>query len=230
MITDNKIYKAVIDYAKANGLRYAYTDSNMEIDPSFDFNGFDFIDTETFEIPCSFEVDNAVIVCLMTPNELTPEDTGESYDRYYNILTGLNKIAKPQYIAPDGCYVKMMCWCNHADCGKVGEDNVITFKEACTEAIKKAVFKEACTEAIKNSVNEKWFSPIENILDFRFWDEDDPTPVIVSINPVDIEVMWETIKDRETFDCELFVNTVGENYSFPSNHGVRKENGKIKVY
>lgn len=217
MITDNTIYKAIIDYAKANGLKYAYTDSNMEIDPSFDFNGFDFIDTETFEIPCSFEVDNAVIVCLMTPNELTPEDTGESYDRYYNILTGLNKIAKPQYIAPDGCYVKMMCWCNHADSGKVGEDDGTTFKNACIEAI-------------KNTVNEKWFSPIENILDFRFWEEGDPTPVIVSINPVDIEAMWETIKGRETFDCELYVNTVDENYSYPSGHGVRKENGKIKAY
>jgi hypothetical protein len=217
MITDNKIYKAVIDYAKANGLEYAWTDSNMEIDPSFDFNGFDFIDTETFEIPCSFEVEDAVIVCLMTPNEMTPEDTGASYDRYYNILTGLNKIAKPQYIAPDGCYVKMMCWCNHIDSGKVGEDDGITFKDACIEAIKKAV-------------NEKWFSPIENILDFRFWDEDNPTPVIVSINPVDIEAMWETIKDRETFDCELYVNTINENHSFPSDHGVRKENGNIKVY
>jgi hypothetical protein len=218
MITDNKIYKAVIDYANANGLKYAYTDSNMEIDPSFDFNGFDFIDTETFEIPCCFEVEDAVIVCLMTPNEMTPEDTGESYDHYYNILTGLNKIAKPQYIAPDGCYVKMMCWCNHADSGKVGEDDGTTFKEACTEAIKKAV-------------NEKWFSPIESILDFRFWeDENDPTPVIVSINPVDIEAMWEAIKDRETFDCEIYVNTVNENHSFPSDHGVRKENGNIKVY
>lgn len=217
MITDNTIYKAVIDYAKANGLEYAYTDSNMEIDPSFDFNGFDFIDTETFEIPCSFEVEDAVIVCLMTPNEMTPEDTGKSYDRYYNILTGLNNIAKPQYIAPDGCYVKMMCWCNHADSGKVGEDGETTFKNACVEAIKKAV-------------NEKWFNPIENILDFRFWDDGDPIPVIVSINPVDIDAMWETIKDREVFDCELYVNTVDENYSYPSDHGVRKENGNIKAY
>lgn len=217
MITDNKIYKAVIDYAKANGLKYTYTDSNMEIDPSFDFNGFDFIDTETFEIPNCFEVDDAVIVCLMTPNELTPEDTGESYDDYYNLVCGLNKIAKPQYIAPDGCYVKMMCWCNHADSGKVGEDDGTTFNNACIEAI-------------KNITNEKWFNPIESILDFRFFTEGDPTPDIFSINPIDVEAMWETIKDRETFDCEIYVNTFGENYSFHSNHGVRKENGNIKAY
>lgn len=99
------------EYASKHGLDHAdIVDS--EVTPVTDFNGLDFIDTENFEIPSSFEVDRAVVVNIKTPDEINPEDTGgDAYEQYRASVCELTQTARPQYIAVNGSYVKLMCWC-----------------------------------------------------------------------------------------------------------------------
>lgn len=130
----NHVYEQVIEYAKANNIKFAIT-THEEMCPEVDLNGYCFLDTDTFEIPAAFSVDKAVILCIDTPVDMTPEDTGESYDKYWATITNLNKIGKPQYIAIDGVYVKLMCWCDWE-----GEnDPKKEFTDACKEAVNKVV-------------------------------------------------------------------------------------------
>lgn len=131
----NNNYKEVIEFCKLNNIKFAVVSKETEITPTVDLNGFDLIDTETFEIPSSFEVERAIIVCIDTPKDLTPEDTGKSYDTYHNTVNRLRYISRPQYIGVDGSYVKLMVWCEWA-----GEnDPKKEFTDACKEAVNKAV-------------------------------------------------------------------------------------------
>ena len=140
-------YKAIADFCKENNIKFAVITDESEICPTIDLNGFDFIDTETFEIPASFNVDRCLTVCLDTPNMMTPEDTAESYDKYYNIVTKLRELSRPQYIAVDGSYIKLMCWCDWSG----EEDPKRDFLEACKNALEliKAVRLTKCGISLK---------------------------------------------------------------------------------
>lgn len=194
----SKDYKSIIDYAKKEKLRFAVINDFKEIDTSFEFNGLSAIDTETFEIPCCFAVERALVVCIPTPNDMTPEDTGLSYNVYDNHINGLRSICRPQYIVPDegGAYIKLMIWCDWSESG-------------CIEAD----FDECCKEAIENVRKS-----ITNTLDFRVPCKDDPTPDIYSTD--EISEMYNThYNSVEGLDCELYMNCGGSAYT--TDHGVK---------
>ena len=228
-MSKNINYSAIFDFANANKLNFCVVNDD-EIDSAMQFNGLSFIDTETFEIPCSFMVEKAVIVNIPTPNEMTPEDTGESYGKYKDFVDGLTAISRPQYIAPDGCYIKLMCWCKWADTGVIGDDEV---EDTKTDTPNPAFFK-ACKDAVEKVKSEHWYDG--NLLDFRVWiegadnpnPEDDPTPEIFSIN--EIEKMYDYIKDKSNFDCEIYVTESNHLYAFTSDHGVWLTKNGIEAY
>ena len=196
------IYEKVIEYAKANNIKFAFVKDN-EIDPAMDLNGYNFLDTNTFEIPCAFAVDRAVILCIDTPADMTPEDTGKSYLNYWDVINDLNKIGKPQYIALDGAYVKLMCWCDWVD----EEDPKRDFLEACKNAL----------ELIKD--NEQYTGcPI----DFRLFIDKDVTPFIFSCSEID--KMWDFVKNLVDWDIEIYANFPDANMAETTDHGVRCEN------
>lgn len=192
------IYEKVIEYAKANNIKFAFVKDD-EICPEMDLNGFCFLDTDTFEIPCTFAVDKAVILCINTPADMTPEDTGKSYHKYWNVITDLNKIGKPQYVALDGAYVKLMCWCDW-----MGEENHKSdFIEACKDAL----------ELIKD--NEEYTGcPI----DFRLFIDKDVTPFIFSYKEID--KMWDFVKNLVDWDIEIYANFPNANMSESTDHGI----------
>jgi len=222
-MSKNINYSAIIDYCNANKLNFCVA-NDEEINPEMDFNGLSFIDTETFEIPCSFMVEKAVIVNIPTPNDMTPEDTGESYGKYKRFVDNLTAISRPQYIAPDGCYIKLMCWCKWADTGVIGDDEV---EDTKTDTPNPAFFK-ACKEAVEKVKSEHWYDG--NPLDFRVWIEgnDDPTPEIFAIN--DIEKMYDYIKDKSKWDCEIYCTSADKQYAFTADHGVWLNKNDIKAY
>lgn len=196
-------YKAIADFCKENNIKFAVITDESEICPTIDLNGFDFIDTETFEIPTSFNVDRCLTVCLDTPNMMTPEDTAESYDKYYNIVTKLRELSRPQYIAVDGSYIKLMCWCDWSG----EEDPKREFLEACKDAL----------ELIKD--NEQYTGcPI----DFRLFIDKDVTPFIFSCSEID--KMWDFVKNIVDWDIEIYANFPDANMAETTDHGVRYEN------
>ena len=203
------IYEKVIEFAKANNLKYAVT-TNDEIDPAMDLNGYNFLDTDILEIPCTFSVDKAIILCINTPMDMTPEDTGKSYDKYWNVITDLNKIAKPQYVALDGAYIKLMCWCDWAG----EEDPKRDFIEACKDALMQVDKYAGCT------------------LDFRLFVDKDVTPFIFSVE--EILYMWNYVENLVDWDIEIYANLPNANMAEPTDHGVESHNNSglriIKAY
>lgn len=203
------IYEKVIEFAKANNIKYAVT-TNDEMCPEMDLNGYCFLDTESLEIPCSFSVDKALVLCINTPKDMTPEDTGKSYDKYWNAITDLNKIAKPQYVALDGAYIKLMCWCDWAG----EEDNKRDFAEACYAALMQVDKYAGCT------------------LDFRLFVDKDVTPFIFSAE--EILYMWNYVENLVDWDIEIYANFPNANRAEPTDHGVESHNNSglriIKAY
>jgi len=194
----SKDYKSIIDYAKKENLRFAVINNFKEIDTPFEFNGLFAIDTETFEIPCCFAVERALVVCILTPNDMTPEDTGKSYNVYDNHIHGLRSICRPQYIVPDegGAYIKLMIWCDWSESGGIEAD-----------------FDECCKEAIENVRK-----CITNPLDFRVPCKADPTPDIYSTDEIS-KMYNEHYNSVEGLDCELYMNCGDSAYT--TDHGVK---------
>lgn len=211
-------YSAIIDYCNANKLKFCVA-NDMEIDPAMDFNDLPFIDTETFEIPCCFMVEKAVIVNIPTPNEMTPEDTGESYGKYQYFVHGLTAISRPQYIAPDGFYIKLMCWCDW-----IGEDN----KEDDDIQRQDLVFINACREAIEKVRKEHWYAG--NLLDFRVTIEGDDDPTLEIFGIDNLKEMYNYIKGKGHFDCEIYCTSADKQYAFTTDHGVWLTKNDIKAY
>jgi len=178
------IYEKVIDFAKANNIKYAVT-TNDEMCPEMDLNGYCFLDTDTLEIPCSFSVDRALVLCINTPMDMTPEDTGKSYDKYWNTIWNLNKIQKPQYVALDGAYIKLMCWCDWSG----EENNKRDFIGACKDAFK-------LTKDIED--NTDWS------IDFRLFIDKDVTPFIFRYSEID--KMWDFVKNLVDWDIKIYTN------------------------
>lgn len=204
----NVIYEKVIEYAKAKNIKFVVV-KNDEIDPAMDLNGYNFLDTDILEIPCTFAVDKAIILCIDTPLDMTPEDTGKSYDRYWNTICGLKKIQKPQYVALDGAYIKLMCWCDWAG----EEDPKWDFLEACKDAI----------ELIKD--NEQYTGcPI----DFRLFLDKDVTPFIFSTREID--KMWDFVKNLVDWDIEIYANFPDANMSENTDHGIEShKNSELRI-
>jgi len=204
----NVIYEKVIEYAKANNIKFVVV-KNDEIDPAMDLNGYNFLDTDILEIPCTFAVDKAIILCIDTPLDMTPEDTGKSYDRYWNTICGLKKIQKPQYVALDGAYIKLMCWCDWAG----EEDPKWDFLEACKDAL----------ELIKD--NEQYTGcPI----DFRLFLDKDVTPFIFSTKEID--KMWDFVKNLVDWDIEIYANFPDANMSENTDHGIEShKNSELRI-
>lgn len=202
------IYEKVIEYAKANNIKFAFV-KNYEICPDSDLNGFCLLDTDTFEIPCAFSVDKAVILCIDTPADMTPEDTGKSYVDYWDVINDLNRIGKPQYVALDGAYVKLMCWCDWD-----GEENPKRdFIVACKDAL----------ELIKE--NERYTGcPI----DFRLFIDKDITPFIFSYKEIDS--MWDFVKNLVDWDIEIYANFPDANMAESTDHGVEShKNNELRI-
>lgn len=119
-------YGSIANYCKKRDIKFAVVSTPTEICPATDFNGFDLVDTETFEIPKCFKVNRALFVCLDTPAD----------DRNYFEIQALRQISRPQYISTEDGYVKLMCWC---DWDAFAEDPKSDFVEFCLEAVKSAV-------------------------------------------------------------------------------------------
>jgi hypothetical protein len=194
----NNVYEQVIEFAKANNLKYAVT-TNDEMCPEMDLNGYCFIDTESLEIPCSFNVDKALVLCINTPMDMTPDDTGKSYDRYWNTICGLKKIQKPQYVALDGAYIKLMCWCDW-----MGEEDP------------KRDFFEACKDALELVMENEQYTGCP--IDFRLFIDKDVTPFIFL--PKEIDIMWEYVKNLVDWDIEIYANFPETNMAETTDHGV----------
>lgn len=202
------IYEQVIEFAKANNIKYAVT-TNDEMCPEVDLNGYCFLDTESLEIPCSFSVDKALVLCINTPMDMTPEDTGKSYDKYWNVITKLNKIAKPQYVALDGAYVKLMCWCDWS-----GENT------------SKRDFFEACKDALELVMGDKQYTGCP--VDFRLFLDKDVTPFIFSHNEID--KLWDFVKNLVDWDIEIYANFPDGNMSESTDHGVEShKNTELRI-
>lgn len=200
-------YKSIADYCTKHSIKFAVIPDEMELDPATELNGFNLIDTRTFEIPCCFDVERGLIVCLDTPKDMTPNDTGESYDKYYNQLTDLRLISRPQYIAVDGSYVKLMCWCDWAD---------------YNSPLQK--FYDKCQEAILKTVDDETPAPM---LDFRVY-VGDVTLSIFETTLKGIKEMYNFVKNITDFDCELYINHY--DHAETANHGIRNENVKGMTY
>ena len=204
----NVIYEKVIEYAKANNIKFVVV-KNDEIDPAMDLNGYNFLDTDLLEIPCTFAVDKAIILCIDTPVDMTPEDTGKSYQKYWDTICELKNIQKPQYVALDGAYIKLMCWCDWAG----EEDPKWDFLEACKDAI----------ELIKN--NEQYTGcPI----DFRLFIDKDVTPFIFSTREID--KMWDFVKNLVDWDIEIYANFPDANMAETTDHGIEShKNSELRI-
>ena len=204
----NIIYEKVIEYAKANNIKFVVV-KNDEIDPAMDLNGYNFLDTDLLEIPCTFAVDKAIILCIDTPMDMTPEDTGKSYQKYWDTICELKNIQKPQYVALDGAYIKLMCWCDWAG----EEDPKWDFLEACKDAI----------ELIKN--NEQYTGcPI----DFRLFIDKDVTPFIFSTREIDN--MWDFVKNLVDWDIEIYANFPDANMAETTDHGIEShKNSELRI-
>lgn len=204
----NVIYEKVIEYAKAKNIKFVVV-KNDEIDPAMDLNGYNFLDTDILEIPCTFAVDKAIILCIDTPLDMTPEDTGKSYDRYWNTICELKNIQKPQYVALDGAYIKLMCWCDWMG----EEDPKRDFIEACKDAV----------ELIKD--NEEYTGcPI----DFRLFIGKDVTPFIFSYSEID--KMWDFVKNLVDWDIEIYANFPDANMSENTDHGIEShKNSELRI-
>lgn len=204
----NVIYENVIEYAKANNIKFAFVKNN-EICPDSDLNGFCLLDTDTFEIPCAFSVDKAVILCIDTPVDMTPEDTGKSYNKYWDVIANLNRIGKPQYVALDGAYVKLMCWCDWD-----GEENP------------KRDFLEACKDAVEMVAGDKNYCDCP--IDFRLFIDNDVTPFIFSENEID--KMWEYVKNLVDWDIEIYANFPDANMAETTDHGIEShKNSELRI-
>ena len=202
------IYEKVIEYAKANNINFAFV-KDKEICPEMDFNGFCFLDTDTFEIPCTFAVDEAIILCIDTPADMTPEDTGISYVKYWDVINDLNKIGKPQYIALDGAYVKLMCWCDW-----MGEEDP------------KRDFIEACKDAVELVMGETKYA--ECPIGFRLFLSEDVTPFIFSYKEID--KMWDFVKNLVDWDIEIYANFPDTNMSETTDHGIEShKNSELRI-
>lgn len=188
------IYEKVIEYAKANNIKFAVV-KNDEIDPAMDLNGYNFLDTDILEIPCTFAVDKAIILCIDTPADMTPEDTGKSYNKYWNTICDLKKIQKPQYIALDGAYIKLMCWCDW-----MGEEDP------------KRDFVEACKDALEPIQYTGYY------INFHLFIDKDVTPFIFSENEID--KMWDFVKNLVDWDIVIYANFPDANMSKSTDHGV----------
>lgn len=204
----NVIYENVIEYAKANNIKFAFVKNN-EICPDSDLNGFCLLDTDTFEIPCAFSVDKAVILCIDTPVDMTPEDTGKSYNKYWDVIANLNRIGKPQYVALDGAYVKLMCWCDWD-----GEEKP------------KRDFLEACKDAVEMVAGDKNYCDCP--IDFRLFIDNDVTPFIFSENEID--KMWEYVKNLVDWDIEIYANIPEANMAETTDHGIEShKNSELRI-
>ena len=205
----NVIYEKVIEYAKANNIKFVVV-KNDEIDPAMDLNGYNFLDTDLLEIPCTFAVDKAIILCIDTPVDMTPEDTGKSYQKYWDTICELKNIQKPQYVALDGAYIKLMCWCDWA-----GEEDP------------KRDFFEACEEAIKEIKSEDWYHG--EPLDFRLTIEGCST-LGLTFTTNEIGNMWECVKNLVDWDCEIYVNYSDINTAETTDHGVKSHmNSELRI-
>ena len=208
----NNVYEQVIEYAKAKNIKFVIV-KNDEIDPAMDLNGYNFLDTDILEIPCTFAVDKAIILCIDTPMDMTPEDTGKSYDKYWNTICALKKIQKPQYVALDGAYIKLMCWCDW-----MGEEDP------------KRDFIEACKDAVELVMGETKYA--ECPIDFRLFLDKDVTPFIFSYKEID--TMWDFVKNLVDWDIEIYANFPDANMSEPTDHGIESHNNSglriIKAY
>jgi len=208
----NNVYEQVIEYAKANNIKFVIV-KDYEIDPAMDLNGYNLLDTDILEIPCTFAVDKAIILCIDTPMDMTPEDTGESYDKYWNTICGLNKIQKPQYVALDGAYIKLMCWCDW-----MGEEDP------------KRDFIEACKDAMMRiDAKHTGYS-----IHFRLFLDKDVNPFVFGEN--DIDIMWEYVKNLVDWDIKICINVPdkGTWKTVSIDHGVESHNNSglriIKAY
>lgn len=208
----NNVYEQVIEYAKAKNIKFIIVKDD-EIDPAFDLNGYNFLDTDILEIPCTFAVDKALILCVDTPMDMTPEDTGKSYDKYWNTICDLKKIQKPQYVALDGAYIKLMCWCDW-----MGEEDP------------KRDFIEACKDAVELVMGETKYAGCP--IDFRLFLSKDVTPFIFSYKEID--TMWDFVKNLVDWDIEIYANFPDANMAETTDHGIEshKNNGLriIKAY
>lgn len=102
-------YKNIVNLARKMGLNYAFMDEYDCVSPCIDF-GVEFIDTESFEVPCSFDVNEMLIVHFP---DVKDDDDGSSYNEYFTNMEILRDELKPQYIAFDKqpYAVKLMVWC-----------------------------------------------------------------------------------------------------------------------
>jgi hypothetical protein len=208
----NNIYEKIINYAQANNIKFVVVKDD-EIDPAMDLNGYNFLDINLLEIPCTFAVDKAIILCIDSPMDMTPEDTGESYDKYWNTICKLNKIQKPQYVALDGAYIKLMCWCDW-----MGEEDP------------KRDFIEACKDAtMKIDAKHTGYS-----IHFRLFIDKDVAPFVFGENEID--KMWEYVKNLVDWDIKICINVPDKNTlkTVSIDHGVESHNNSglriIKAY
>jgi hypothetical protein len=206
------IYEKVIEYAKANNIKFAFV-KDYEICPDRDLNGFCLLDTDTLEIPCAFAVDKAVILCIDTPTDMTPDDTGKSYGKYWDVITDLTRKGKPQYVALDGAYIKLMCWCDW-----MGEEDP------------KRDFFEACKDALELVMENEQYTGCP--IDFRLFIDKDVTPFIFSYSEID--KMWDFIKNLVDWDIEIYANFPDANMSESTDHGIESHKNTelliIKAY
>lgn len=204
----NNIYEKIIDYAQANHIKFTVVKDD-EIDPAMDLNGYNFLDTDLLEIPCTFAVDKAIILCIDTPMDMTPEDTGESYHKYWDTICDLKKIQKPQYVALDGAYIKLMCWCDW-----MGEEDP------------KRDFFEACKDATELVMGETKYA--ECPIDFRLFISEDVTPFIFSYKEID--TMWEYVKNLVDWDIEIYANIPNANMAETTDHGIEShKNSELRI-
>lgn len=204
----NSIYEKVIEYANANNIKFAVVKDD-EIDPAMDLNGYNFLDTDTLEIPCTFAVDRAIILCIDTPMDMTPEDTGESYHKYWDTIWDLREIQKPQYVALDGAYIKLMCWCDW-----MGEEDP------------KRDFIEACKDAVELVMGETKYA--ECPIGFRLFLSEDVTPFIFSYKEID--KMWDFVKNLVDWDIEIYANLPDANMCESTDHGVEShKNSELRI-
>ena len=204
----NSIYEKVIEYAKANNIKFAFV-KDKEICPDSDLNGYCLLDTDTFEIPCAFAVDKAIILCIDTPMDMTPEDTGKSYHKYWDTICDLKKIQKPQYVALDGAYIKLMCWCDW-----MGEEDP------------KRDFFEACKDALELVMGDEQYTGCP--VDFRLFLDKDVTPFIFSHNEID--KLWDFVKNLVDWDIEIYANIPDANMAETTDHGIEShKNSELRI-
>lgn len=190
-------YRSLIKYCKDHELEYAVIDDRTALNPEKEFCGLQFINTETYSIIDRVMVVRGLVVNLRTPQEVRPDCPAACYSYYQKLLTELNQISKPSYLAAQDTYTKLMCWCERDD-----------------STFDRDFFKLKCEQAIQNVKREAWYE--NQSLDFRVWAGDDPTPEIFA--PSEIDKMYEAVQWLPVFDCELYVNY--EDHAETADHGV----------